>query len=490
MKKYLVLLYLSFLSTILMAQVEKTTEIYKDILERDSLLFNVGFNTCDIIQFENIVSNDFEFYHDKGGAVKSKSDFLDDIKSGIFDLDYKAIRKLDRSKIEIYPLYTNGVLYGAIQNGIHRFYALEVGSELYLTSVAKFCHLWLLENDEWKLSNSLSYDHKAFEKPVLFKDQIVTEKWLKKMHIPALGIGFIDEGEIKQISVFGELEKGIKAPRNTMWNVASLTKPITALVALKLIDSGKLNLDELIYSYYVDPDISDDPRTKQLTVRLILSHQTGLPNNRDNNENGRLSFEFEPGTKYQYSGEAFDYLRKVIEIKCNTSIQELADELIFKPLKMENTNFIWSDDYESKFAKWHTEKGELYPTLKREIACGADDLLTTIEDYTLFINYVMNGAGLSDTLYKEMISEHVRLSDYKSWGLSWWIDKNINSDGDFAIVHGGDDIGVHTIAFILPKTKQGLVIFTNSDNGTEAYIEVLLSYLGQNGQGIIDVEMK
>ena len=55
---------------------------------------------------------------------------------------------------------------------------------------------------------------------------------------------------------------------------------------------------------------------------------------------------------------------------------------------------------------------------------------------------------------------------------------------------GGDDIGVHTIAFIIPKTKQGLIIFTNSDNGTGAFQEVLLKYLGENGQGIMEVEMK
>lgn len=230
--------------------------------------------------------------------------------------------------------------------------------------------------------------------------------------------------------------------------------------------------------------------TKQLTIRIILRDQTGLPNNRDNNENGKLSFEFEPGTNYQYSGEGFDYLRKVLENKFDKSIQELSEELIFTPLKMENTNYVWDDKYESRFAKWHTEKGELYPTLKREIACGADDLLTTIEDYTRFINYIVIGAGLSEILYNEMMSEQVSLGEYKSWGLSWWIDKNINADGDFAIVHGGDDIGLHTIAFIIPKIKQGLVIFTNSDNGTDAFVDVLLTYFKENGQGIIDLEMK
>ena len=82
------------------------------------------------------------------------------------------------------------------------------------------------------------------------------------------------------------------------------------------------------------------------------------------------------------------------------------------------------------------------------------------------------------------------MNDNQHFGLGWYIDENINTKNDFAIVHGGDDIGVHTIAFIIPKTKQGLIIFTNSDNGTDAFQEILLKYLGENGQGILEVEMK
>ena len=325
----------------------------------------------------------------------------------------------------------------------------------------------------------------------MFIDKNETEKYLKQKNIPALGIGFIENGEISQISVFGELEKNKPAPQNAIWNVASLTKPITALIALKLINSGKLNLDEPVYKYYTDPDIINDPRTKKLTVRIILSHQTGFSNWRGNNENGKLSFEFEPGSQYQYSGEGYEYLRNVLESKFNTTIEQLANELIFKPLKMNDTRFVWSKELdEAKFAKWHNNKGELYPTEKNTIANAADNLLTTVEDYCKFMTYVINGADLSKKLFKEMTSEQVRVNDFKYWGLSWWIDENINLEGDYAMVHGGDDIGVHTIAFIIPKTKQGLLIFTNCDNGTEVFADILLKYLGENGKGILEVEMK
>ena len=278
MKKQFLLIHLLFLAIVANAQVEKSSELYKTIKEKDSLLFNIGFNNCDIIQFKKLVSDNFEFYHDQGGITNSKSEFIQSIENGLCALDYKPKRVLDVKSLDIFPLHNNGVLYGAIQTGTHRFYAIEKNKNEYLTSVARFTHLWILENGNWKLNKGLSYDHKDVDKPIdnklLFSDKEETERWLEQKNIPALGIGYIEDGKMKQVSVFGELEKGKTAPKNTIWNVASLTKPIIALVVLKLIDSGKLSLDENLHPYYIDPDIINDPRAKKLTARIILSHQT------------------------------------------------------------------------------------------------------------------------------------------------------------------------------------------------------------------------
>lgn len=495
MHKLKTLFSLLLLCTTSFGQVEKSSELYKIIKAKDSLLFTIGFNTCEIKQFENLLSENFEFYHDQEGLTNSKIDFISGIKNGLCKLQYKPKRILAENSLEVYPLKKDGVLYGAIQTGTHNFYAVESDNSEYLTSIAKFTHIWMLENGNWKLTKGLSFDHTDFEKPfdqnLLFTDKNETERWLKQKQIPALGIGFIKEGEIAQISVFGELEKNKPAPLNTIWNVASMTKPITALVALKLIDAGKWNLDEPIYNYYTDPDVANDPRAKKLTTRIILSHQTGLPNWRGNNADGKLSFEFEPGTKYQYSGEGYEYLRKAIEKKFKKSLEKLANELIFKPLKMNDTRFTWDKKMDStRFAKWHNETGKLYETHKNTSANAADNLLTTVEDYSKFLVHILNGAGLSPKLYNEMIAEQVRINDSKHWGLGWWIDENINSNKDFALVHGGDDIGVHTIVFIIPNTKQALLIFTNCDNGTAAFEEILVKYLGKDGEGILSIEMK
>ncbi|MCB0494118.1 MAG: beta-lactamase family protein [Cyclobacteriaceae bacterium] len=315
------------------------------------------------------------------------------------------------------------------------------------------------------------------------------EKWLKDNKVPTLGLGIIEGGKLTQVKVFGDISEGVSAPYNTIFNVASLTKPVTAMVALKLVSSGKWNLDEPLYKYWIDPDIANDPRNKMLTTRLILSHQTGFPNWRRMNEDKKLSFQFDPGTKYQYSGEGLEYLRKALENKFKKSLQQLADELIFQPLKMNDTRYVWNDQIDTKRLALNFDKnGETYETVKSKTPNAADDLLTTIEDYGTFLVSVMHSEGLTKEVFKEMTSHQVESTKGKHFGLGFEIYDF--GGGEYALSHGGSDKGVQTIVFILPKTEQGLLIFTNSDTGVSVYEKLLEHYLGEYGTRIFDIETK
>jgi hypothetical protein len=165
MNRLLPVLIFVFSSTIAFSQVSHSSELYKTLKEKDSLLFTIGFNHCDISQFERLLSNSFEFYHDQSGITPTKVDFISGIKNGLCQMAYKAERKLVDSSLSVFPLYKNGVLYGAIQTGEHSFYAIEKNGSSHLTSNARFTHVWLLEKDDWKLSRGLSYDHQVFDKP-------------------------------------------------------------------------------------------------------------------------------------------------------------------------------------------------------------------------------------------------------------------------------------------------------------------------------------
>lgn len=161
MKPTLLFIFLFLAVFPLFSQVPTSSDLFKTLKTQDSLLFEVGFNTCDISQFEKLVSDDFEFYHDKSGITVTKADFIASIRDGLCKMDYKARRELVENSLEVYPLENNGVLYGAIQTGSHRFYEVKDVKSDQLTSVAKFTHVWLLENGVWRLSRGLSYDHRS-----------------------------------------------------------------------------------------------------------------------------------------------------------------------------------------------------------------------------------------------------------------------------------------------------------------------------------------
>lgn len=310
---------------------------------------------------------------------------------------------------------------------------------------------------------------------------------VKIKQYPTLGLGVINEGKLQQIKVYGDLIDEETAPYNTIFNVASLTKPVTAIVALKLVSLGKWDLDEPIYKYWTDQDVADDPRSKKLTTRHILSHQTGFPNWRYLNKSKKLNFQFEPGTQYQYSGEGLEYLRKALENKFEKLLNQLAKELIFDPLAMTDTQYIWNDKIdESRLALGYDNKGNAYETVKNKTANGADDLLTTVEDYGKFLVSVMNGIGLSEKVFEDMVTHQVATKNRKHFGLGFEIYNFKN--GDYALSHGGADNGVQTIVFIFPKTKKGLIIFTNVDDGYKVYEKILTLYLGDQGKEIIEIE--
>ncbi len=140
------------------AQLRTDDKIYKEIMSKDSLLFNVGFNKCEVSQFENILGDDFEFFHDKSG-VSDKQKFLSDFKNGLCKNPKPYSKRiLLKKSVKIYPLYDNGSLYGAIQEGEHLFY--EKGQRI--PGIAKFTSTWQIQNNDWKLTKSLSYDHREY----------------------------------------------------------------------------------------------------------------------------------------------------------------------------------------------------------------------------------------------------------------------------------------------------------------------------------------
>ena len=147
------------------AQVNKDSELFKTLKAKDSILFKIGFNKCQIKKSAELLTDDLEFYHDKAGITNSKQEFIDQMKSGICrdNNPEKVYRFLVDESLEVYPMYNNGKLYGALQNGKHFFATDEIMTFEKTDNYALFSHLWIIENDKWKLKRVMSYNHVSKE---------------------------------------------------------------------------------------------------------------------------------------------------------------------------------------------------------------------------------------------------------------------------------------------------------------------------------------
>ena len=141
------------------AQVDQNSELYKEIRKSDSIIFEQGFNNCNFKELAAVTSENFEFYHDKGGITSSKADFVESIKQNICGSQDKMRRELVPNSLEVFPMKDNGVIYGAIEYGKHLFYAKPKDRDEYLTGSAQFTHLWVKEDGVWKIKRVFSFDH-------------------------------------------------------------------------------------------------------------------------------------------------------------------------------------------------------------------------------------------------------------------------------------------------------------------------------------------
>lgn len=317
--------------------------------------------------------------------------------------------------------------------------------------------------------------------PIKLPQDSILLSWMAEYKVPALGIGIIEDGKTGITKVLGDLKSGRPAPSNTIFQVASLTKPIVEMTVLRLVSSGQWALDEPLYHYWVDPDVQGDTLYKKLTTRHVLVHQTGFVNWRWLHPTGKLCFDFPPGTQTRYSGEGLEYLKKSLEKKFSKPLEEIVDSALFIPEGMKNTRFYWDDRVdESKFAVAHNKEGQPYEIRKYTTASAADLLMTTVEDYTRFGASVLSQKNLSPEIWKEMIRLQAPAQKSK-FGLGWEVYQGLGQD-EYALLHTGSDPGVRTIIILLPASKRGLILFTNGDNGMQVILKIIRQSLDVGDQ--------
>ncbi|MCI4669438.1 MAG: beta-lactamase family protein [Bacteroidia bacterium] len=318
--------------------------------------------------------------------------------------------------------------------------------------------------------NAQEIDAPAFKLP---EDKQI-ESWLEEMKIPAVGVIAIQKGRPIQATVLGEKRKGEKADFKTLFDVASLTKSFSTHLVLKLASNGNWDLEEPLYKYWVDPDVAADSRHKKLNSLHCLGHKSGFSNWRWMEEDKKLKFNFHPGEKVMYSGEGFEYLKKAVEKKTAKSFDHLMDSLIFTPLGLERSYLVWDDNKtpEGHVAHGTDKEGKWLEFRESRKVFASDNLLISLQDCGLFMNYVLEGADLEKDIYQKMISPVGEMKEGVGIGLGWVIFEDL-PNGEYALFNAGSDPGVNAVMVILPRSQRALAIFTNGDNGRGLIMRIL-----------------
>jgi CubicO group peptidase (beta-lactamase class C family) len=290
---------------------------------------------------------------------------------------------------------------------------------------------------------------------------------------------------------------GKPADGRTVFRAASLTKPVFAYLVMKLVDEGVLDLDTPVHRYLKNPldtypayaSFRGEPRYEQLTARLLLSHQGGLPNWRRVRPDGPIQFHSDPGDHFAYSGEGYALLQFVIETVTGQDLATLARDKVFVPLGMNDTSFLWESRFDGRFAvELRSGIGRFIADTRRK-GNAAASIITNASDYARFLGAVLNGAGLTAATRAVMLEPQVALTSRSlfsapgtdaginrahkmAWTPGWGTFEDANGR---ALFHVGREEGCENFAEAFLDRRLGVVILSLTTSA-ESFSAPLVDY--------------
>ena len=247
-----------------------------------------------------------------------------------------------------------------------------------------------------------------------------------------LALAIVDDGLVRYLQAYGVRNaNGDPLNTDTIMYGASLTKTVFAYTVLQLVDQGKLSLDTPLGDYLDKPlpdydtnaiypdkygpyhDLAGDPRWKQITARMALTHSTGFPNFWWDEPDQKLRIHFDPGSTYSYSGEGLILLQFVIENGrkdkgLGLDLGKLT-QASFDRLGMTRTSLQWRPDFRPNLADGFNDKGEAGPHDERSKVRVAGSMDTTIADLSKFVAALSRHDGLSARSWSEMLKPQLHI---------------------------------------------------------------------------------
>jgi CubicO group peptidase (beta-lactamase class C family) len=260
----------------------------------------------------------------------------------------------------------------------------------------------------------------AMAKPVEPVLEALVKQGMTRTGSQGVAVAVIDNGKVVSVQSWGKRNaKGDPLTSDTVMYGASLTKMAFGYLVAQLADEGLIDLDQSIADYLPKPlpdytDAADayapwehlagDERWRKLTPRMLMNHSSGFANFYWLNEDQRLKFHFDPGTRYAYSGDGIMLMQFVLEKGLGLSVEAEMQRRFFAPLGMKNTSLIWQPHFAANLADGWTADGSIEPHDDRSKVRAAGSMDTSISDLAKLVAAYARGDGLSEKMRAEMVS--------------------------------------------------------------------------------------
>ncbi|MHA4808720.1 serine hydrolase domain-containing protein [Flavitalea flava] len=308
---------------------------------------------------------------------------------------------------------------------------------------------------------------------------------------------------------YADVTTGQKLDSAAIWWSCSFSKAVFAYYAMKLVDKGVLNLDTPLVHYLNKPlyeytftkksrgykDIKEDKRFEKITARMCLDHTTGLPNYRGYEPDGKLRIHADPGTRYSYSGEGIYLLQFVLEQITGKDFENSIQEEVLRPLGMVHSSYIWQPAFDGNHCVGHDSLQHAYVFDARTVSHAAGSLYTTIGDFSLFYEALLNQRGLSAKSFRELFRPQIPILSKQQFGPNARVDERdekttslfyglgfglIKTPYGTAFFKEGHSEGWGHYSIGFPDKGIAVIIMTNSDQGESIFKELLQTAIGDS----------
>ncbi len=322
------------------------------------------------------------------------------------------------------------------------------------------------------------------------------EERMQHHNVPGVSIAVIQDGRLAWAKGYGYANTSSKkeVDVNTVFQAGSISKPVAALAALKLVDQGKIELDEDVNNYLTDWKVPENKftKTEKVTLRRLLTHTAGLT------VHGFPGYTFEdtipsvvavldglgntaeirvdttPGAIWRYSGGGYTVMQKLVEDVSGEDFAAFLEKEVLEPLGMDHSTYVqplpksYHDNASAAFDGNGQMAEGLWNNYPEKAAAGLWTTPTDLVKYCLDVQEGMAGNEsevLSADVVQKMVSKHKN-----DWGLG----PSLGAEGDsLSFGHGGKNRGFSNNMRAFAHLGEGAVIMTNADNGTKLMGEIM-----------------